>query len=207
MKALAIVVVLAGTAHADPADDIRDKVAAVLPPGLGVAHVYVPSTLTKVDSVELPGEFHIGRPSVKVLSHGRTVWVPVAIGPVAEVAVATHTLTNGDVITDADISIESRAIEGFAPAPSGSLVGSTVVHAIATGSTIAGKDVTLPPPLPRGSQVAIELHRGSVVVKGTGVLELPARPGQAASVRLAFNKTVVHGMLRAPATVVVGDSP
>jgi flagella basal body P-ring formation protein FlgA len=208
MKSLAIVVVLAGVAYADPADDIRDKVAAVLPPGLGVARVYAPATLTKIDSVELPGEFHAGRPSVKVVSHGRTIWVPVAIGPVAEVAVATHALANGDVITDADISIESRATEGgIAPAPSASLVGSTVVHAIAGGQTVAGKDVTLPPPLPRGSQVAIELYRGSVRIKGTGVLEMPARPGQPASVRLAFNKTVVHGVLKAPATVVVGDSP
>jgi len=207
MRALVIIVVLAGAAHADPADDIRDKVAAALPPGLGVAHVYAPSTLTKIDSIELPGEFHTGRPSIKVSSHGRTVWVPVAIGPMAEVAVANRALVNGDVITDADISIESRATEGITPAPFASVVGATVVHSIASGSAIAGKDVSLPPPLPRGTQVAIELHRGRVLIKGTGVLELPARPGQAASVRLAFNKTVVHGVLRAPATVVVGDSP
>jgi flagella basal body P-ring formation protein FlgA len=209
MKTLAAiaVVVLAGAAHADPADDIRDKVTAALPPGLGVAHVYAPPSLTKIDSIELPGDFHAGRPSIKVISHGRTVWVPVSIGPVAQVAVAMHALVNGDVITDADISIETRATEGITPAPSASLVGSTVIHSIASGTTIAGKDVTLPPPLPRGSQVSIELSRGSVRIKGTGVLELPARPGQPASVRLAYNKTVVHGVLKAPATVVVGESP
>ena len=202
---LASSLAVASYAHASPADDIRDQVAAALPPNLGVAHVYAPPGLTKVDSVEIPAEIRAGRPSIKVISRGRVVWVPVAIGPVAQVAVATRALAAGEVVGDGDFSIESRAADGGPAAPAASLVGATITHAVGNGATIASKDVTLPPPLPRGTQVTIELRRGGVRISGTGTLELSARPGQPAAVRLAFTKTVVHGVLKAPATVVVGD--
>jgi hypothetical protein len=45
------------------------------------------------------------------------------------------------------------------------------------------------------------------VVRGSGVLESSARPGEPASARLTATRLVVHGTLIAPATLVVGGPP
>jgi len=65
----------------------------------------------------------------------------------------------------------------------------------------------LPPPLPRGTQIAIDVRRGAVRIRGTGTLELAARPGELATARIAATHVVVRGTLVAPATLVVGDLP
>jgi flagella basal body P-ring formation protein FlgA len=132
--------------------------------------------------------------------------VPVAIAALTDVAVAQRDLATGDVIADGDFAVERRAIAEVSAATAATLVGASVSRAIAAGAPIAARDVALPPPLPRGTQVAIEVHRGAVHVRGTGVLELAARPGEPATARLTATKLVVHGTLVAPATLVVGDA-
>jgi len=81
-----------------------------------------------------------------------------------------------------------------------------VTQAIAAGAPIVARAVALPPPLPRGTQVSVDVRRGSVHIRGTATLETAARPGEAASARLAATKMLVHGTLVAPATLVVGES-
>jgi len=198
-------------ASADPVDDaIRTKLEAMLPENLGVAHVFVPASLANADPsklvVESPRELRAGRTSIKILIRGKASWVPVSLAPLADVAVTTRPIAAGDTLSAHDFALEHRAVDE-APAPIAVLLGSTATHELAAGAPIASHDVALPPPLPRGTQVAVDVRRGSVHVKGQGTLELSARPGQPASVRLAFNKTVLHGVLVAPATVVVGDAP
>lgn len=216
MKALAIAALLvASTAHAAPVEDaIRAQLLPALPPDTDVAKVYLPANLAKLDveldavTVELPRELRVGRRSVKVIVRGRrAVYVPVAIGQLADVAIAEHALVVGDTITATDVRIETRAVEGTAPARGTAVIGSRVAKAIAAGEAIGPDDITLPPPLPRGTQVSVELRRGHVRIRGTGTLELVARPGETATVRLAQNKTIVRGTLVAPATVVVGELP
>ncbi|NVB79781.1 MAG: flagellar basal body P-ring formation protein FlgA [Kofleriaceae bacterium] len=213
MKAL-LVLLVASTASAAPVEDaVRAQLLPALPPDTDVAKVYLPANLAKLDVepsdvvVELPRELRVGRRSIKVTVRGqRAVFVPVTVGQLVDVAITEHALAVGDIITAADVRIETRAIEGTA-ASGIAVVGSKVAKAIAAGKPVGAGDITLPPPLPRGTHVNVELRRGHVKIRGTGTLELVARPGESATVRLAQNKTIVRGTLVAPATVVVGELP
>jgi len=218
MKALAIFAALAwstAAASADPLEAIvRARLASAVPVGLGIAKVYIPASLATIDvapsqvTIEVPGELKLGRPSVKVTVKGkRTIYVPVTVGKLIEVAVATHALAEGDVVAAADVSIEQRAVEVASPAPAASILGATVTHAVADGAPIQRDDVVLAPPLARGTVVSLEIRRGGVRVRGTATLEASARPGQPAVVRVGQTRTLVRGLLVAPATVVVGEAP
>ena len=211
---IAFLAVLAGRVYADPVEAIvRTRVAPALPGGQGVARVYLPGKLSGLDvdpakvAIELPRELRAGRSSIKLTIAGRApVWVPVAIAAVTDAAIARRALAPGDVITADDFAIERRAAD-VAGAPVATLVGAQVTTAIAAGAAIGARDVSLPPPLPRGTQVAVDVRRGAVHIRGTGTLELAARPGEPASARLAATRIVVHGRLAAPATLVVGAEP
>ncbi|HET9620981.1 MAG TPA: flagellar basal body P-ring formation chaperone FlgA [Kofleriaceae bacterium] len=191
---------------------IRDRLSPALPDGLDVARVYLPASLASARIepskvvVELPRELRAGRPSIKLTVRGKpAVWVPVAIATTVEVAVAQRDLAPGDVITDDDIAVERRAVADLTPAAPATVVGASVTAAIAAGAPIGSRMVALPPPLSRGTQVSVEIHRGAVRIHGTATLETSARPGEQASARLAQTKLVVHGTLVAPATLIVGE--
>lgn len=210
---LAFLAVLAGRVYADPLETVvRAKLQPALPAGLDVARVHLPPRLSALDidpakvAIELPRELRAGRPSIKLTIAGKTTWVPIAIAALTDVAIAQRELAPGDVIADDDIAVERRAVD-LAVAPPATLIGATVATAIAAGAPVGARAVTLPPPLPRGTQVAIDVRRGAVHVRGTGTLELSARPGEPASARLAATRQVVRGRLVAPATLIVGDSP
>jgi flagellar basal body P-ring formation protein FlgA len=214
MRALLFVAAMASVASATPIDAaIRDQLAPLLPAGLGVAQLHIPASLpADVDAVslELPAELRAGRPSLKVTARKRnksfTAYVPASLSALVDVAITTHALAAGSVVAEADITIESRALDVPA-APAVAIVGATLVHELAAGMAIGSHDVVLPPPLARGTQVTVEVRHGSVHVHGTGTLELAARPGQPATVLLGFNRTALHGVLVAPSTVIVGDHP
>jgi flagella basal body P-ring formation protein FlgA len=205
---------LAHRAYADPVEAIiRARLKPALPAGLDVARVYLPASLAGLDldparvAVEAPRELRAGRPSIKLTIRGRTSYVPVAIAALTDVAVAQRDLAPGDVIAEGDIAVERRAVVDMPVAPPATVIGASVHAAIAAGAPIGARDVALPPPLPRGTQVAIDARRGAVRIRGTGTLELSARPGELASARLAATRTVVHGRLVAPATLLVGETP
>jgi flagella basal body P-ring formation protein FlgA len=218
MKSLVAVTLfgfLATTASADPiADIVRAELLSSLPDGTDVAHVHLPAALAKLDvepaavKVELPRALSIGRPSIKLSVNGkRAIFVPVTIGRVIAVAVAQRSLAVGEQITAADITVELRAVDGNAAAKGGSLLGATVKTAIEPGAIVRAGEVTLAPPVSRGTQVTVEIIRGSVTVRGTGTLELGARPGDSTMVRLSHNKAVKRGTLVSPSKVVVGEDP
>jgi len=210
----ALVFALANRVYADPVEAIvRARLQPALPAGLDVARVYLPASLAAIDvdpakvAVEAPRELRAGRPSVKLTVRGRTSYVPVAIAALTDVAIAQRELAPGDVIAEGDVAIERRAVVDVAVAPPATLVGASVHAAISAGAPISARDVALAPPLPRGTQVSVDVRRGAVRIRGTGTLELSARPGELATARLAATRTVVHGRLVAPATLLVGDAP
>ncbi|HUJ61681.1 MAG TPA: flagellar basal body P-ring formation chaperone FlgA [Kofleriaceae bacterium] len=215
MRAVCLLCALAGAASADPIDAIvRDRVAPTLPANLGVAKVDVPPALAALDvdpakvAIELPHELRAGRASVKVTVGKRAaVWCQVSVAAIVEVAVAQRALAPGEHVGDADIAIEDRALAEVAPAPVSTLIGATVTRDIAAGAPIGAHDVALPPPLPRGTQVEIDVRRGAIHIHGTATLEIAARIGEVASARLAATNTIVRGTLVAPQTLVVGDMP
>ena len=217
MKILAALVVIlaASAANAAPVEDaVREQMLPALPANTDIAKVHLPANLAKLDVdsadviVEMPRQLGVGRKSVKVTVRGqRSVFVPVVIGQLYDIAIAERTLAVGTVIGADDVRLETRAVDGKGFANGGVVVGSKVSKAIKAGAFVGEKDITLPPPMPRGTQVTVEMRRGSVRVRGTGTLELVARPGESATVRLAHNKTIVRGTLVAPSTVVVGLAP
>lgn len=215
MKTLIILAALTTTASADPVEGIiRARLASVIPAGFGIAKVHVPAVLASLDvapasvTVEVPGELKLGRPSIKVTVKGkRTIFVPVTVGKLTEVAIVNHAVGQGDVLTAADVIIEERALDVTSPAPAAAIIGATMTRALADGTPIQRDDVLLAPPLARGTQVAIVMQRGSVRVRGTAILEAAARPGQEAVVRVGQTRTVVRGLLVAPSTVIVGEAP
>lgn len=215
MKALLVILLLSLSAAADPMPTpmevaIAEKLGEMLPDNLGVAQVHVPASLANVKPdglvVEPPSQLRPGRPSVKVTVHKKTVYVPVTLAQMTDVAVVTHAMGAGAVITAADVSIEHRAVEG-ATAAAAQVVGGTLKKDLEAGAPIGAHDLTLPAPSPRGTRVSVDIVHGELHIKGSGVLENPARVGEPARVRLAFNQTVVAGTLVAPGVVVVGDQP
>lgn len=210
LKGLALVL-LSATAAADPmADAIADKLGEMLPDNLGVAQVHVPAALANVKPdglvVEPPSQLRPGRPSVKVTVHKKTVYVPVSLAQMTDVAVVTHAMAAGAVITADDVTIEHRAVE-TATAAAAQVVGGTLKKDLEAGAPIGARDLTLPAPSPRGTRVSVDIVHGELHIKGTGVLETASRVGEPARVRLAFNQTVVAGTLAAPGVVIVGDLP
>ena len=213
ISAIFVLCALGAAAHGDTIEQlVRSRVQP--PAQLGIARVYVPASVAALEvdpakvAIEVPGELRAGRASVKVSIRGRApLWVPVTLAALSQIAIAQRPLAVGDAITAGDFALEQRALDEGSPAPPALLVGATATHAIEIGSPITSRDVALPPPLARGTQVAVDVRRGAVHVRGTAVLELAARPGDHASARPAQTKIVVHGTLVAPATLVVGDSP
>jgi flagella basal body P-ring formation protein FlgA len=209
MKAIALVMLLAGAARADSLEDVvRAQLEPALPAGLGITKIQLRAA--EVDAkrvvVETPRALHAGRTSVRVVVAGHAAWAAVSIAPLVEVAVARRAITAGERIAAGDVVVEQRALDGVAPATV-MLAGAVATHAIDAGAVVGARDVTLAPPLARGTQVSIEIRRGAVRVHGTGVLETTARIGDRASARLAATRAVVHGTLIDSTTLVIGEAP
>lgn len=213
--AASLVLLTCAIAQAAPVEElIRAQLQPALPAGSDVAKVYLPAKLAALDlepdelAIELPRELRVGRRSVKVSIRGeRPLFVAIHVAAIVEVAIAERPLAVGTVITDADVRIETRAADPATPALGSAVIGAKVTRPIAANTAIGATSVALPPPLPRGTQVTVEIRRGAVTVRGTGTLELVARPGDEATVRLAHNKLTLRGTLVAPATVVVNGHP
>lgn len=200
----------AGAARGDALESVvRTRVAAALPDDLGVADVQVTRGLAGLDvepatvAVELPRAVSVGRASVK-LTIGRRppVFVPVTVAKLVTVAIANRALAPGAVVEDGDVALERRPALAANRAPL-TLVGSTVRHAIAPGGMVTVNDVEQARPLPRGSQLTVELRRGNVRLRGTGTLEAAARPGEPATARMIQTRTVVRGRLSGRGRLVV----
>mgnify|MGYP000897751993 CR=1 FL=1 len=182
---------LAGTTHAETLPAIIGaRAATALPEHLALAAVHLPRNLHAIDAdpaavdVEFPAA-RPGRASVRVRLRGkrpRTVFVPVTIATLADVPVAVRALAPGETVTAADVRWERR------PAPHGaaaaSPVGQEVHAAIAAGEPLDDARLTAPPPVPRGTDLRVEVRRGSVIVRARGKLEVSARVGGTARVRL-----------------------
>jgi flagella basal body P-ring formation protein FlgA len=209
MKALAVVMLLAGAAHADSLEEIvRARLEPSVPAGLGIARIQLRDADVAPGRVvvETPRAMHAGRTSVRVVVAGRAAWAAVSIAPLVDVAVTRRAIAVGETIDARDVVVARRALDGIAPAPI-ALSGAVATHALDAGVVVGAHDVTLAPPLARGTQVSIEIRRGAVRVHGTGVLETTAHIGDRASARLAATRTIVHGTLIDSSTLVIGEAP
>ncbi|CAN5697633.1 hypothetical protein BH11MYX1_BH11MYX1_43060 [soil metagenome] len=213
MKHLLVILCATATASATPMEDaITAALAPMLPANLGIARVFVPVSLASATPtatnlvVEPPMQPRAGRPSIKITFKHRTIYVPVALSALVDVAVVNHAIAAGSMLSSEDFSIEHRAIEG-AGAPASQVAGGTLTRDLEAGAPVGAHDIALPPPSPRGMRVSVAIAHGGVHIQGTGVLELSARVGETATVRLAFNQTVLKGVMTSPGVVTVGDEP
>lgn len=194
MKSLLILAIMASTVSAETLDTVvRQRL--VVPAGLGIVAVHDATMEVSPETValEVPSAIRAGRQSIRVYVRGKSKWVPVTFAKLSRVAVAKRSIAQGATITDDDFEIVERPGEGAID-----VAGGTATAAIAAGETIT--HVALPPPMARGTQIAFEVHRGMVTVRGTGTLELDARVGKAATVRLSDGR-IVRGTL-SPSKVV-----
>jgi flagella basal body P-ring formation protein FlgA len=213
MKTLFFLVAFAGTVSAEPIDDaIRARLAPAIPSDLGIIEIHLPKTYAKLDvdrgaiTVELPRAIRAGRSSIKLgVPKKSPVYVPVTFGKLVAVAVVARELAAGETITEADFSIEQRAVGSVAVANAVTLVGSSTVRDLKAGTAIAAADVVLPRPLSRGTQITVEMRRGGVRIRGTATLESAARHGEQASARLAHTRTIVRGTMRGDRLVIEGN--
>ncbi len=206
--AVAMVALGNGAAHADTLEHIIGERAAIgLPAELAITAVHVPRSLAKLDldgtrvDVDFPSAPRIGRASVKVRIAGdrpRTVFVPVTVAPLLEVAVATRSLVAGEVVSEGDVRWEHRAGAAAAAAP----IGQQVAAPISAGEVLDDARLTAPPPVARGTSVSVEARRGGVVIQTRGKLEGSARIGARVRVRL-LNGALIDGRLAAGGRVLV----
>lgn len=214
MKLLALLVLVPALAAADTVDAVvRAQLADQVPAGHAIDAVHLPRAMATLDVdpaavvVELPRALRAGRVSVKVSVPGAsTAFVPVTVLAVSTVALARRAITAGETIGRGDVDLVERPASAAIASPD-IVIGARASRTISRDAVIGTRDVVLPPPLARGTRVSIEVRRGAVTVRGSGVLELAARVGQPATARLAATKQVVHGTLVGSSTVVVGDAP
>lgn len=186
-----MVVALCGSASADSlAQIIGDRAATGLPAELAVTAVHLPKSLAGLDvdsttvDVDFPSAARPGRASVKVrlrVPRARTVFVPVTVGRVLDVAIALHDLVPGELITAADVRWERRAAD---PTTASAPVGQRVTAVISAGDVLDDARLTAPPPMARGTEVRVIVRRGVVAIQTRGKLEQAARLGAQARVRL-----------------------
>ncbi len=217
MKALLVILCATATASATPSSTrssievaITEQLTPMLPPNLGIARVFVPPSLANAKLsglvVEPPAQLRAGRPSIKMTYRKKTIYVQVALSALVDVAVLNHAVAAGSMISSDDFSIEHRAVEG-ASAPAAQVAGGTLTRDLDAGAPVGAHDIALPPPSPRGMRVSVDISHGGVHIRGTGVLELSARVGDTATVRLAYNQTILKGTMTAPGVVTVRDQP
>ncbi len=213
---IAVLLLLSAAASATPPsshameDAIAEQLQPMLPANLGVARVFVPASIANAVPtnlvVEPPAQLRAGRPSIKVTFKKKVIYVPVALSAMLDVAVVSHAVAAGTTLSEEDFTIEHRATEG-ASAPAAQVVGGTLMRDLEAGQAVGAHDIALPPPSPRGMRVSVDITHGGVHITGMGVLELSARVGQPATVRLAFNQTIVKGTMTSPGVVSVGEQP
>lgn len=204
-------VAAAGAADADPlATIIAERAAIGLPATLAIATVHLPPRLALLDvapdtvDLDFPAAARPGRASVRVRlrgAHGRTVFVPITIAALADVAIATRDLAPGEIVTAADVRWEQRPVERLDPGAV--VIGALVSAPIAAGELLDDARLTTPPPIARGTEVVIVVARGAISITAHGHLEQATRIGATTRVRIRGGG-LVTGVLAGATRVVVG---
>jgi flagella basal body P-ring formation protein FlgA len=210
-----VALVTGGVAEAESLEDIiGDRAAVGLPADLAVTAVHLPASLATADvdatavDIDFPSAARPGRASVKVRLLGkraRTVFVPVTIARVVEVAIATRDLAPGEIVSSGDVRWEHRPSTAPRATVGGSPVGQVVTADVSSGDILDDARLSAPPPVARGSEVRVEVRRGAVAIHARGKLEQAARLGAPARVRLSTG-SIVSGRL-ADADRVIVEAP
>jgi len=188
------------------ADEVATQVRGVLPPGLALVQVSVPSgTRPATDGLAIlwRGAPRAGAQSVQVQNGHDRLWARVVLAPVATVLVARRKLAIGDTIQPGDLAREERPVEGSRGMRIDPryLDGAKVARAMAPGAVLDGGDLVMPPPVPRGTPMRVVIEVGGARVTARGVLERAAHIGERSSVRLEGAGRLIDGEVVDPTTL------
>jgi flagella basal body P-ring formation protein FlgA len=206
---ITVLMLVGFAAHAARLEDVvAEEARAGLPVGLAVVRVIAPAR-----------DVHAGEPvrliwrdppkagmtTVEVEVGGGKVWARVELGELQPVLIAVRGLAAGEEVGADDVRIETRPNRGLQIEPD-AMVGAKMRRQVVTGAVLTEADVILPPPVPRGTEVTVEIRRGAVKLATPGTLETAALPGAKAVARVGSRE--VAGRLTSDRKVVVeGGAP
>ncbi len=180
---------------------IVDRAAIGLPSSLAITAIHLSPRLAALDvepttvDIDFPAAARPGRVSVRVRLTGaraRTVFVPITIAALAEVAIATRDLEPGAIVTAADVRWETRPVDGRAARTAA--IGARVSAPIRADEVLDDARLTTPPAIARGTAVAVTVLHGTISIASRGRLEQSTRIGTTARVRLD-NGNFASGLL------------
>lgn len=143
----------------------------------------------------------IGNLSVGVRCEGVKTWtiyVPVRIGVLDKVVVASRALPRGRVITASDIQLETRdlaTLSGGYLLKSREVMGQSLRRPLMIGAVITPTSIKPARAIRRGEKVTILAGRKGIEVRMSGVALADGAPGDLVRVRNILSKKIIQGIV------------
>lgn len=124
-------------------------------------------------------------------------WAAVRIAQLRPVLAASRALSAGAQIAPGDVEVRSLAVSsrGSLELSPEALIGQSVLRDVDVGVALDSKDVTLPSPTPRGTEVVVISRFGGAQVRATGTLLKATRLGEQSKVRVPMSTHPLLGRL------------
>ena len=122
------------------------------------------------------------------------------------IAVAATELRRGERLKTDAIRFEEREIRDAAmleQADPGALAGLEARHYVAEGTPLAGELFRNPPAVRRGERVSIELIRGSLIIRDSGIAREDAAIGETILVSCESTGKRLRGTVQSPRHVII----
>lgn len=193
-------------------DPASAAIAATLPAHLALVEARIPARIAEQAAakdaqvvVEWRTPPRAGSSRVSITTRSARAWVPVVLAAQLERPTAARALPAGHVIAEDDLVMELApgSRDPLAPAL---VVGATVRTALDAGDELTAEVLALAPPLPRGTTITVVAQLGALRVSRTGRLEVPARVGELARIRLDDTARLARARLDSPTTALLETS-
>lgn len=157
-----------------------------------------------------PGARNLGHTTVGVRCDGPKAWslfVPLHIDRLVDVAVAVDSVPRGHAIGAADVHYAKRSLarlkRGYF-STNERLIGKITTRAISRGATYTENMVKQAKLVKRGERVMLSLSSGTVAVRVAGTALRDGGRGERIPVRNLSSNRVIQGVVREPGLVVIG---
>lgn len=143
----------------------------------------------------------IGNLSIGVSCRGINTWtfyVPVRIGVISKVLVASHALAQGHKISIEDVQMVSMDLANLSDGyllTQRAVIGKSLRQALTIGAVITPASIRSVTGVHRGEKVTILAHRKGVEVRMQGIALADGSPGDRIKVRNSINKEINEGII------------
>lgn len=165
-----------------------------------------------LDTYFSPGARNVGHTTVGVRCDGPRAWslfVPLHIDRLVDVAVAVDNLPRGHAIGAADVHYEKRSLarlkRGYFSTKEG-LIGKITTRTVNRGATYTANMVQQAKMVKRGERVTLSLSSGTVAVRVAGTALRDGARGDRIPVRNLSSKRVIQGVVHEPGLVLIGKA-